>query len=370
MFFGKMHHLAKENSRLYRKAYIGAQNHCFLSAVWLSSILAKKEIAFFTLVFGLSLFWEVFNEQAMAVILLLLCFSLFALPLRRSMQAFFATQILSACLAVGWRDDYLPAIQLSLDSNVLRALLLGVAVLCFVARYRIDHKAFGVIAIGNAIYSLGMLAFFGASFGLSTTVSLNAAFTATFLPFVPPLFLPIVLASIFLQPGALAYGIVGIHFALYTVGHRRIWLGPLLAVFAFIGWNYAAIPCAGRAQMYGLAFGFFLTTNVWIGSGLGSFGALGNVIQKLNHFMPGEYWYALHSDWLQVLFESGFLGVVTLYWAFLDALWVARRDLQRLSTLTAIAACAAFYHPFHIPIFALCYAVFILQPSSRTARDH
>jgi tetratricopeptide (TPR) repeat protein len=104
-----------------------------------------------------------------------------------------------------------------------------------------------------------------------------------------------------------------------------------------------------------------------IGSGLGTFGEIFYRYEPAS--LQGDYYIQTHSDWLQLLAETGGLGfsLVTIAWiSFFFKMaqeWRRRRDrlarglgLGGLAALGAGAFHALAEFPFHIPAISLLYA--------------
>ena len=345
--------------RLSRRAKESAENHGRLSSVWARSLLAKKECALAATLIVASLFTEVYNEQLFFICATVLVFCCWFLPVRHSLRAVLTWQILSAAYAVGWANSFTPKIELALAANVTATTLLIISCcLGALAVARLNISVLGAICIGNALASL----YHGAPNyeGISSVSTLNSVFTASLLPFAPPIFWPIILVAIFLCPGALAYAVVGVHLAVLSVRFRGYFIPLGCAVLGLIWFKRDCIPCSARGEMYQRTWEFFISGSNWIsGFGPGSFQTLGPIVQS--KFQPGEYWVALHCDWLQCLFETGFVGLALVLWAYIDMLVLNRNDTSRLSTLLGLGAFACFYHPFRVPAFALVFAVLIFE---------
>lgn len=105
----------------------------------------------------------------------------------------------------------------------------------------------------------------------------------------------------------------------------------------------------------------------WLGSGIGTFGDL--LFPYQSGEMPYYYYVYAHSDWLQLLVESGLAGFVLLgagwliFFTSLVQQWGQRRDtfarglgLGGIAALGAGAFHALVDFPFHIPAIAFLYA--------------
>lgn len=348
---------------VFRQASQGAKNHYRLSQMWFRSLLATKTATLVFCCFILSGFPEVYNEQALILIGFILCVFVSALPVRWSLKAALIVCVLSAVRAVGFGNELTAPIEMGISISGLRSLLVLLCItIAAMMLSSMRSTALGFLCLINS--ALTILSFYsvGNLRGLSIVSTVNSAFTAMLLPFCPPVFLVLPLFAIYLAQGALAYAIVGIHFFIFVAYGHRIFLAPLCAVLTFIVFNWAQVPSEGRMEMYRHALDFYNGSgHFWLGMGLGSFETLGLVIQKIHNFSRHEYWVSLHSDWLQHLVETGALGLFTAMVAFVDALWVNRKDVTTVSTIAGLGAFAVFYYPFRVPVIALVCGVIVFQ---------
>lgn len=133
------------------------------------------------------------------------------------------------------------------------------------------------------------------------------------------------------------------------------WLGPHLVV-NFFNWS-------GREQGYPIFMGAVLKNYHWItGFGLGTFQILGPEIQTVTHFNEGAWWLWLHSDWLQLIFETGVIGFALAWLLYGKCLWNAycARKWDLLVSLCGYGAWMVANYPFHnaISAFLGAYLVF------------
>jgi hypothetical protein len=119
----------------------------------------------------------------------------------------------------------------------------------------------------------------------------------------------------------------------------------------------------GRSVAWSIAFKFFKEhVNPWLGEGLGSFYYIGPWLTKsLNvRFI----W--LHSDWMQILFETGVVGLVLSLGVFTTAM--CRAKGQIFISLALYGAWMIANFPLHNPISALL-GVFLLRYSLAKSRE-
>ncbi len=148
---------------------------------------------------------------------------------------------------------------------------------------------------------------------------------------------------------------------LLTATIYSLWLGSAPFLQRFLDLNDQI-----RYQAFQGALAIFREFPLW-GSGLGTFGELFYRYEPAS-FRGSRFVYT-HSEWLQVLAETGLVGfalVVGLWLAFFSRLlsqWQRRQDgfarglgLGGLAALAAGAFHAAGEFPFRIPAFTLAYA--------------
>lgn len=180
--------------------------------------------------------------------------------------------------------------------------------------------------------------------------SCNAAFLVCLAPFMTTLwgvgmcFLPAAF-----QMGTTPLFIIGV-LAAYTTLARRRW-ALLLLVPPFLAWAYThpwRFDEHERWTFYARAIKYWWAhCDIWTGTGLGSFPVMGPVVQRAFQDL-GPQWLSAHSDFVQVLFETGILGASLAVWVLVDTL-VLLEERPRMALL-ALIAFGVFYFPLAIPI--------------------
>lgn len=128
---------------------------------------------------------------------------------------------------------------------------------------------------------------------------------------------------------------------------------PILA-WAFMGAKLG--QDSGRFAVWGAALRWWWeNVNVWIGSGLGTWFALGPHIQST---MLGRtdahdgFLMVLHSDTIQILFEQGIIGlalfVTMMVCAFKSA--IAKKRMWVVAAMAAYCVTACGNFPMHLPV--------------------
>lgn len=353
-----LHHLRRQSLRLCRQGQSGLARHVALSRLWALSLLGKKEAAFLGLVLVCGYGWpEFYGAQLFVLGAVLASVAVMRAPYRLALRLCIVYFVLLNSWLLAFEDFYKPGLALAMDFTRLKVmyftLVLVPAVMIFV---RVRSTVFGAIAVIASVLTL-------MGHGITYVTTMNTAFLAVLLPFVPPIFLPLPLYAIYLEKGALSYGIVALHLLVFGIYYRsRAYWGLFLAGVVFGGMHLGvSIYCSARGPFALFALHEWLSTNVWFGNGLGSFQILGPILQKAHDFDAGQYWLSLHNEWIQALVETGVVGFALLLWVLCDFLWRNRREPILVSTMLGLAGCGVFYYPFKIPIFALVFAVLISE---------
>ena len=110
---------------------------------------------------------------------------------------------------------------------------------------------------------------------------------------------------------------------------------------------------SGRFAIWKAVMSWWSThVNHWIGTGLGSYFILGPSVQVFGlHQMTG-YLLWMHNDWLQILFEQGFLGLALAGLMLCLALRAAAKSYRYwlVASISAYAVTACGNFPMHLPV--------------------
>jgi len=239
----------------------------------------------------------------------------------------------------------------------------------------------GIYVIGQAIFIPGSHLNWG---GFLEYTGMNACFMAISIPLFlyelkrtkyPPtlevlLFFPIV--AIILSKATMPYvalaamGVSHICYRHYISPHKRTKKAAFCAVFGLlfvlILAGYLSIGTAFFSDSLRFkGYEIFMTywyhkANWFIGFGNGSFRLLGPVIQGVNEFMLHNWWIWMHSDWLQLLFETGLIGFVLGCCIFITTVRRALvlREPLLLHAVVGYSAVAAFNYPARYGLTAAC----------------
>lgn len=126
---------------------------------------------------------------------------------------------------------------------------------------------------------------------------------------------------------------------------------PILLVVAFF-YGEDLIFLTHREKMWIMAIEFYQKYNLyWLGTGWGSFSFIGPTIQSISKPVLRGYFVTLHSDVLQVFFETGIIGLISWAAYFIRGI-LTNRPCQRLFfTVVFISMIGNF--PLRVPMSAI-----------------
>lgn len=205
--------------------------------------------------------------------------------------------------------------------------------------------------------------------GLLLNTSMSGCFNAAVIPLAP---LPIqiiltisCLASGKNQPIALLFSVIGLYLL-----RRKLWKTIAVLVLCSGLTMYFLVPMFGfsdgRLPLWGISSQFFLERVNWIfGAGLGTYATIGPEL-TIEPFGQAFLW--LHSDWLQIVFETGFLGGLAVLFLYTDALKRAYQDEDLFISLSTFGLFGLANFPLHNPISAVLGAVLLHSALSKTGK--
>lgn len=253
-------------------------------------------------------------------------------------------------------------------------------------------KFFAVLAVINSLWVILCAILntpspgFTAPAGVIEYPSLNGALIASCTPLFllfkrkmmrVALLVPAIVA-IFLCRSSVPFAVLIIVVGCYGVVALRRQPLLLMAIIALIcglgflseGKNFG--NDAGRLNAYRFFFSDWRThSNPWLGSGPGTFIQLAPTAQVEHGFSKmasGEnryyFWFWLHSDVLQLLYELGIVGLVLSAAVFVRSVLthVRKKQVAQLGCLFGVMAAACINYPLRYAVFALLLFVLIPKP--------
>lgn len=200
-------------------------------------------------------------------------------------------------------------------------------------------------------------------YGIMLAPSFDTALIALFIPFAPVFLAIVSLITILTHHGSTALMILIAQFFPIALKNKRARIGmaiivPALIAVAYFHTNTTWFDGLERINAYKRFMGFWWNQG-WIprliGTGPGSFIWLSLLI---DNFKPPMF-LQMHSDWLQVTFELGLIGLLLIIATFLMAVKNAWENPRVLSALFGCAGFACTYHPLRfMPTMILVAYIF------------
>lgn len=139
-----------------------------------------------------------------------------------------------------------------------------------------------------------------------------------------------VVLAVLASQSSVPYGVFTVVVGAYYLAKHRVslWVPAILTVVPLtIGLLLEGdklFNSAKRFDAYKVFMGaWWRNANHWFGTGPGTFVTFDDVIQKNTGFMisktTGFYWPTIHSDLLQTVFETGYIGIALILLLFIDA---------------------------------------------------
>lgn len=204
--------------------------------------------------------------------------------------------------------------------------------------------------------------------GICLNASMSGCLNAVLLPlffigyrrlhFIPAYFVAVsVLFSGQSQPIALLFISIGVYFL--QRGFWK-WLLPAVGASVLVGYLIAGRELFflnGRDKVWSLLFKFWDdNANPFLGMGLGSFFYIGPSVTVPAFKQPFIF---MHSDWLQILFEQGIIGLLLVFTTYVLCLWNLRGNKPLFNSLAVFGCFGLANFPLHNPVSAIIGLVLI-----------
>lgn len=189
--------------------------------------------------------------------------------------------------------------------------------------------------------------------GFFVSPSFNTAFIALSLPFLPIYLTLIGVITIFVHHGSTALLIFAAEafafFFVYKRLRRYLWWGFMLVpIFYFkhdFMWGADSRIEAWKRFMHAWAFKedthLYNVKNILVGAGPGSFMWLSMIIDKFKT----PIFLMMHCDFLQIIFELGFVGFFLCLWTVGSAVLRVKGNPKLLGAVLGCCIFALTYHP-------------------------
>lgn len=212
----------------------------------------------------------------------------------------------------------------------------------------------GLVTLISWVFMLDAVAILFGFWGITWGLSFDAAFIVLMLPifYKPTMYHRVITAlalmAVWKVGGATSYLVMAGLITGAAISYRNwLWLTilPVLFCIGYYSQGQNLWLSQGRLDMWSAYFLWFINnSNHYLGSGLGSFEWLG---QMIYFDTVGAYTFA-HNDYLQVLFEMGIVGLVLFTGTLLEALWRLRNEPLYFSTALGFCAFMLTYSPLHV----------------------
>lgn len=161
----------------------------------------------------------------------------------------------------------------------------------------------------------------------------------------------------------------------YLAGSSVAWglvaAQPLIALIWFKQWRYIPIPLgvigvaykilgselmndSNRIRTWKFFMQYWARENHWLGTGAGTFAVFSSDIQIHNSNFDTAWWVWMHNDWLQIMFEQGYIGIALYLSLFCLAIrnLIKRKETQVAMSLFLYGLCATVNYPLHLAFSA------------------
>ena len=266
--------------------------------------------------------------------------------------------------------------------NFLVLLLFGSVYFCFKpANWLSLAKTLGVLCIVESLYILaqalwGVIPYQRA--GFYNNASMAGCFIAATMPFITflkldklYLFSLVLLCSfcIFLTNSSMSLGVLAVCAVAYGWTTRYKWYSLATAGFIVLGGYISQgknlFDPSGRGSIIFMGWVYFKEfTKELIGTGPGTSTVFIPYLQSIHHpeFFKRNVFLWYHSDWFQILFEQGWLGLIVYSIAYIFALIKSYNYPPVFASVAAIGAWSMGNYPFHWPVHSLiCVGIILMS---------
>lgn len=205
--------------------------------------------------------------------------------------------------------------------------------------------------------------------GLLHAPSFNSAFAAAAIPFLNPWLVVGVFVTVMFHHGSTAVMIIWAQLLARVIRHRTA-EGWMVFMVGTIGMYVIASEHSGllfdgleRISKWNQFMCFWVREWRWILVGVGP-GSFIWTSLMLDNFKPHSLFMQMHSDWLQILWELGVVGLGLSIWVFVDAVKRAWGSTDELAALFGVAAFGLTYYPLRFMTPALLTAYIFVRAFS------
>lgn len=274
-----------------------------------------------------------------------------------------------------WLKDYL--LQ-NWVSNRQMLLFLMSGVLTHLTMNWDEKFCFRWICFGTILLTLFRVFMGDDWFGVIENTSTNTNFIAVLFPYLSLWQMVIALGFFVFAPGRTAWAILLIHAVLFLyrslsplrVRLRLFYIGPIVVPLLLATyWKMfkRGFAYADRLDIWHLGISQWWKHDLFTGQGIGSWFVwiprlqAKYQIQTGGSFATATFFTTAHNDYVQVLFETGLIGLILLLWVIVESLYRASsRSDQEFYTLLGMAIFAFFFFPLEMPALTVLW-IFLIQ---------
>ncbi len=224
-------------------------------------------------------------------------------------------------------------------------------------------KLFGLVNIINSLVVIWE--FIGSHDGFTSggfllNSSMNSAFIATTIPFVPMWAIPIMCAAVILSKASVPVAVMGVVLAamFVRIKDHKWWLvgsAWITAIAAYFTPNL--LSGSGRYAQWAASW------HMWhdkidhiLGCGAGTYYLLGSFISYNRGMHDGLVFTFMHNDWFQILFECGIAGLISCVIMLGYALYYSRKNPAIFASICGYSVFALVDMPLrYIATSAMCF---------------
>lgn len=160
----------------------------------------------------------------------------------------------------------------------------------------------------------------------------------------------------------------GVFLGFLILEYSKFWAVMIAALVANIGyWMQGDIlfHSSGRYDIWKMMWAFTKNTHsYWFGKGVGTFYMYGPAIQMNNYkeipeVMAGFFW--MHNEWLQIVFETGFFGLIFASLIYFLALHKSRKEAYIWQSLILFGLLSVIQPTLRHGVFSAVLCLFITR---------
>lgn len=255
-------------------------------------------------------------------------------------------------------------IQAPLRQHSAIGLVFFVSILMFVLKLSKQHiydvlEFFGILGIITTVMIL-----FSSNPSGQAPIFDNASMTGCFIAitlFLLPkqlfkIAFPFALLAVLLIKASTPLMCIGGGFIIKYRKNKWMWMAlSVVPIFMYFkqpteGWFHSS----GRTWIWKIAMNWLVEhEKLLFGSGLSTTTVLLPMIQVENKQEHNQWFFWLHNDFLQIMFELGIVGLSAFLVMCTNAIYIIRHNERLLPAVVAYGLCMITNFPLHLPIHAL-----------------